>query len=316
MPHTADLTVLGLAAGEGTAAVVEEELGKGGARVRWLPDLEALVQAAARERGVALVVDLDAVASDVGSSVGTAAHLLRADFRTAPLPLVLLLPDGVPVDELLDLCSPADDVLAVADVPGRLYTRLAWAAHRAAELSPMAAMTGLPGLVRSRWELRRRMGGGEPFAYCRLDLTGLADYNRVHGHARGDQLVLALAGALRRVAVDLAPRPFVSHLYGDDFLLLCRPEQARPACRDAADMFEADTAVLYEPTERERRALEVVDRTGFVREAPLVAVSAGVATNEHRSFADEHQVVAVADEMLRFARQTPGSSIGVDRRRA
>lgn len=293
------------------AAAVAAELSADGYRVARVSDLQALRSAVARERSATAVVDL--VGS--GGDLGEVLRELRGDHRTARVPVLVLLPAPPTSGELLPLGGIADDFVVTPWTPGELCTRLAWVAGRSGDLSPMAALTGLPGPSRAREELTRRLSSGETFAYCRLDLDGFAAFNAVYGYDRGDQLILALAAALRRVTADLSEQPFVAHVDGDDFLLICAADQARPACRDIADMFEADSEQLYDEAERTRGALRVVDRRGQAHDVPFVTVSAGIATNEHRTFADPHQVADVSREMLAFAKRSSGSSIGVDRRK-
>lgn len=302
---------LSLVADDAVAAAVEREL-TAAWRVRRTADLPALRQAVARERPDVVLVD----AAELGEEPHRAAASLRADFRTAGLPLVAVVPATTSVAALLELGDVVDDFVSVPAPAGELGRRLAWSVRRNADVNPMAAFTGLPGLLRARQELLRRMTTGEVFAYCHLDLDGFAAFNQVYGYDRGDQLILALAATLRRVSADLAPEPFIGHVSGDDFVLICDADQARPACRDVADMFEADSLRLYDDAERARGALEVVDRRGHRHEVPLTTVSVGVATNEHRAFDSAHHVASIALEMLVFAKRSRGSSVGVDRRKA
>lgn len=308
--------VLALVADAATAAVVEAELADTW-RVRRTADLPALRQAVARERPDVVLVD----AAQLGEEPHRAAASLRADFRTAGLPLVAVVPAGTAEEVLLELGDVVDDFVSLPappnpPAPGELRRRLAWAVRRNADVNPMAAFTGLPGLLRARQELVRQMTIGEVFAYCHLDLDGFAAFNQVYGYDRGDQLILTLAATLRRVSADLSPEPFIGHVAGDDFIMICHAELARPACRDIADMFETDSVRLYDDAERARGALEIVDRRGHTHEVPLITVSVGVATNEHRVFASAHHVASIALEMLAFAKRSQGSSVGVDRRKA
>ncbi|HEX6445501.1 MAG TPA: diguanylate cyclase [Streptosporangiales bacterium] len=305
-------TVLCLVDDDAAAESVRRELAAVGVKVRRVDDVQQLVQEAGRDRSAALVID----GTDDHDGSLDRVRRVRGDFKLAGLPLVVLTPQELPVTVLASLGDVADDYLPVPWAPGALWTRLAWVALRNAELSPMAALTGLPGLMRLGQELDRWMASGEPFAYCRLDLDRFAAFNQAYGYPLGDELIQTVAATLRRIAADLSPAPFVAHLGGDDFVLLCSPDDARPACRDAADMFAADTLQHYTEADRRRGTFEVTDRRGVVSQVPLVTISAGVATNEYRSFTDRRQVAAVAGEMLAFAKRGETANIAVDRRRS
>ncbi|MBO0828005.1 MAG: diguanylate cyclase [Streptosporangiales bacterium] len=303
-------TVLCLVDDDVAAEAVHRELAAVGVRVRRVGDVQQLVQESARDRSTALVIDST---HDHGGGL-TRVRGVRGDFKLAGLPLVVLTPPELPVSFLAALGDVADDYLPMPWAPGALWTRLAWAALRNAEFSPMAALTGLPGLMRLGQELDRWMESDETFAYCRLDLDRFEAFNQAYGYPLGDELIQTLAATLRRVAADLSPAPFVAHLGGDDFVLLCARDDARPACRDAADMFATDTLQHYADADRERGTFELTDRRGVVSQVPLVTVSVGVATDEYRTYTDRRQVAAVAGEMLAFAKKGATANIAVDRR--
>jgi GGDEF domain-containing protein len=111
-------------------------------------------------------------------------------------------------------------------------------------------------------------------------------------------------------------RPFIGHVGGDDFVLICRPEQVEPMCRTIVQLFDAMVPGLHDTSDAARGFLEMVDRQGVLRRIPLVSVSIGVATNERRVFTDHREVVAIATEMKSVAKAEPGSAIAVDRRAA
>lgn len=305
------LTLLALVAGEDVTAALVADLGPAW-RVVAVSGLRAMRLAVARDRPDALLVDLDALPGQPRDTLAA----LRADLQTAALPLLLAVPADTSADRLVAYCDVVDDYLAKPWPTGAVSRRLRWLVRRNIELSAMTAFTGLPGLVRTRQDLAARLDAEAVFAYCLLDLDGFAAFNQVYGYDHGDQLLRVFAATIRRVAVDLRPAPFVGHVAGDDFVVTCAAEQARPACRDIADMFEADSAQLYDEVTRDRGTMQVTDRRGRVHDIPLVTVSAGVATNEHRHFDSAHQVRAVAAEMLAFAKRSQGSSVGVDRRKA
>jgi diguanylate cyclase (GGDEF)-like protein len=84
------------------------------------------------------------------------------------------------------------------------------------------ALTGLPNrtLLDERLEhalLRSERSGLAP-AILFLDLDGFKSVNDLHGHATGDELLIAVG---RRVAAMLRPSDTVARLSGDEFVVLC-----------------------------------------------------------------------------------------------
>ena len=111
--------------------------------------------------------------------------------------------------------------------------------------------------------------------------------NDVYGFGRGDEFISMLARCLHRavVAADLPPA-FLGHIGGDDFVVVCAPEQVRPITKRAVEDFERGADQLYDPEDVARGYLEVVDRRGNVQRPNLVSISVGVALSTARRYTD------------------------------
>ncbi|GIG58993.1 hypothetical protein Lfu02_33650 [Longispora fulva] len=194
---------------------------------------------------------------------------------------------------------------------------------RLRELREASPLTGLPGNTRIRREIARRIDGGAPFAVCYLDIDRFKSVNDAYGFVRGDELILLLAAVLR-VAVARAPdapKPardravFLGHVGGDDFVVICPPDQVRSLLTGVLREFGRRVPAVYDPEHAERGYLVSVDRRGVKHEWDLATLSVGVATTEYRRFRDPAEVVAVATEMKSVAKGEAGSHVAVDRRR-
>ncbi len=88
----------------------------------------------------------------------------------------------------------------------------------------------------------------------------------------------------------------------------------RPACEEIIEVF--DTLIPFQYTEEDRRAGYFLgrDRRGNILWVPLMTLSIGVVTNQHRSFTHTARVSELATEMKTFAKKLPGSVYAVDRR--
>ena len=150
---------------------------------------------------------------------------------------------------------------------------------------------------------------------CHVDLDEFKSFNDAYGFLRGDRLLLALSVCLQNAAGSAGEPPvFLGHVGGDDFILVCTPDQAEPLGQRVVASFDAEVRRHYDEDDLERGGLEVVDRRMELRRHPLVSVSIGIACSADID-RDHRAVVAAAAEMKSWAKTQPGSVVAVDRRR-
>ncbi|MDQ6648664.1 MAG: response regulator [Actinomycetota bacterium] len=240
---------------------------------------------------------------------------LRADPATANLPVIMLTAKSLSADKVVGLTAGADDYIIKPFDTLELVARVRSTLRRNAEMRAVSPLTGLPGNHRIDEEIAARVAVADPLAVCYLDLDNFKAFNDAYGFLRGDEVITLLASALQAAANEAGePMPFVGHVGGDDFVLLCDPHQAEPACRRVVEILDSKVPALHDARDAERGYLEVTDRRGDVRRYPLVSVSIGAAMSGRRTFSDHREVVAIATEMKTVAKSTRGSAIAVDRR--
>jgi len=239
---------------------------------------------------------------------------VRANPPTASLPVILLTDKGDPAEKVVGLTAGADDYVVKPFDTLELIARIAGTLRRTADIRALSPLTGLPGNHRIDVEVASRSASGSPYALCHVDLDEFKGFNDAYGFQRGDDLLLLLASCLQR-AVSRAghPVPFLGHLGGDDFVVVCTPEQAEPLCADAVREFDALSPYKYDPGDVARGYLEVLDRRGEMHHQSLASVSVGVAV-DRRGDRDFRAVVAAATEMKKVAKEQAGSHVAIDRR--
>ena len=239
---------------------------------------------------------------------------LRAQASTASVPVVMLTAKSLSADKVVGLTAGADDYIVKPFDTLELVARVRTTLRRTADIRAVSPLTGLPGNHRIDIEIASRAASGAPYSVCHVDLDEFKSFNDAYGFLRGDDLLLMLAAVLQGAASDAGtPLAFVGHVGGDDFVVVCAPEQAEPLCHQVVGDFDAAVAGHYDEADRERGYLEVTDRRGELRRHGLVSVSIGVAS--HRSGNRDHRaVVAAANEMKGVAKTQDGSVVAVDRR--
>ncbi|MFC7549859.1 response regulator [Plantactinospora sp. GCM10030261] len=243
---------------------------------------------------------------------------LRADPMTAVLPVIMLTARGMTADKVQGLTTGADDYLVKPFDTAELVARVISTLRRNKEFREVSPLTGLPGNSRIRREISDRVRGGVDYAVGYIDIDRFKSVNDRYGFVRGDEFISALARSLHRAVVSVAlPPAFLGHIGGDDFVIVCAPEQVRPLTERAVVDFERAADELYDPEDRERGYVELKDRRGNLQRAALVTLSIGVAlSTAERRFTDPLEVIAVASDMKSVAKGQPGSYVAVDRRRS
>jgi diguanylate cyclase (GGDEF)-like protein len=283
-----------------------QELEARGHRVDRAPGA-AVMDRAVLDRPDLLVLDGGAHCADV-------VRQLRADPLTAWLPVLVLSCDAHSATRALLLTSGADDVIGVPFDPLEVVARIEGVLRRFADIRSLSPLTGLPGNHRIEAEVASRAASGLPYAVCHFDLDEFKAFNDAYGFQRGDGLLLLLAACLQRAVLRAGEPPaFLGHVGGDDFVVVCLPEQAEPLATRALEEFGRLSPDHYDPADAARGHLRTTDRRGEVRATALVSVSVGIGL--HRGGAGDHRaVVATAGEMKGVAKREPGSFVAIDRR--
>jgi diguanylate cyclase (GGDEF)-like protein len=240
---------------------------------------------------------------------------LRANPLTASMPIIMLTARGLTVDKVLGLTAGADDYLVKPFDTLELVARVNSILRRNQEYREVSPLTGLPGNTRILREITERVRSGSDYAVGHVDIDRFKSVNDAYGFARGDEFISALARSVQRAVMEVGlPPAFLGHIGGDDFVIVCTPDQVRPLTERAVTDFESSADKLYDPVDAERGYLELTDRKGEVKRARLVTISIGVALSTNRRYSDPREVVAVASEMKTVAKTQPGSYVAVDRR--
>src|SRR6266705_1588973 len=227
---------------------------------------------------------------------------------------IVPVPDPADVEQRVLRSLPQ---LVVIDADGgpqglALCARLMTRTARDVAVNPS---TRLPGTTEIEREIRRRMENGELFAVCYADLDHFKEYNERYSYNDGDRVIYILSRILHDVVKGLlGNRGFIGHIGGDDFIFIIPFDAIPDVCGEVLEVF--DTLIPYQYNEQDRRAGYYFgkDRRGQLHRVPLMTLSIGIVTNQHRRFAHPAQVSELATEMKSYAKTQPGSVFVVDRR--
>jgi GGDEF domain-containing protein len=282
-----------------------------GLPVDTVPQAAAVEERVLRALPTLVVIDVDSA----GSEGLELCARLKGDPYTAIVPLAAVTNRHATDVVRRWFAAGADEVITPLFEPGEQAGRLDALVTRAERDVAVNPSTRLPGTTEIEREIRRRMELGELFAVCYADLDHFKEFNDRYSYYDGDRVIYLLSRILHDVVQGmLGKRGFVGHIGGDDFIVVIPIESIGEVCGEVLDVF--DTLVPYQYNEQDRRAGYYFgkDRRGQLHRVPLMTLSIGVVTNQHRRFAHPAQVSELATEMKSYAKTQAGSVFVVDRR--
>jgi GGDEF domain-containing protein len=258
-----------------------------------------------------VVIDADAP----GPAGLSLCSRLKSDSYSAIVPLAAIANRHTTAAVQAWFAAGADEVITPLFEPAEQASRLNGLLARTARDVAVNPSTRLPGTTEIDREIRRRMDAREVFAVCYADLDHFKEFNDRYSYYDGDRVINILSRILHDVVRGMVGQEgFVGHIGGDDFIVIIALDAISPVCGEILNVF--DTLIPYQYNEQDRRAGYYFgkDRRGQLHRVPLMTLSIGIVTNEHRRFAHPAQVSELATEMKSYAKTQTGSVFVIDRR--
>lgn len=271
--------------------------------------VEALVL---RGRGVMVFV---ADAADWPAPHGLLGRL-KGDPFTAIVPVTILTVRHDAEAVMAWYAAGADEVLSPLFGPAEQRARLDALLVRTERDVAVHPSTRLPGTTEIERAIRRHIEKDIPFAVCYADLDHFKEFNDRYSYYDGDRVIYLVSRILHDVVRGLlAADGFVGHIGGDDFIFLTPLDDFPRVCTEILEVFDELAPLQYSETDRRAGYFFGKDRRGQLHRVPLMTLSIGVVTNQHRRFTHPAEVSELATEMKSYAKSLPGSVFVADRRR-
>lgn len=174
-------------------------------------------------------------------------------------------------------------------------------------------LTLLPGNVPINEHIEHLLQSGKSFAVCYADLDNFKPFNDVYGYCKGDEAIQFTGKLLANVCDP--KHDFIGHIGGDDFILVMQSSDWELRCNRALSAFAQTSAVLFDNEHRAIGGYLTGDRHGRIVHHPLPTLSIGVTWVNPELFSSYHEVAEAASDSKKMAKQKPGNSLFIERRR-
>lgn len=295
-------------AGKPASAEIREFVERNYCQLAELSSASEVLARVSRAYPPALIID----ASEPSGPGIELCRRMKDEAFTAVVPLIMFVDNGDAAAAALE--AGADEVLTPLVSRRECDLRLELVLRRAERDVSVHPTTRLPGTVQIERDMAERIRGGKKFAVCYADLDHFKEFNDRYGYHHGDSVILLLSIILRDVVRAYSPGAFVGHIGGDDFIFSLPLADMKVCCETVVEVFDELIPYQYSLEDRERGSFIGKDRRGQTYEVPLMSLSIGVVTNEHRRLTHTAQISELATEMKAYAKTFPGSLYVVDRR--
>lgn len=243
-------------------------------------------------------------------------RLLKNDFITAFIPIITLVNKRQLRSQLLNIKQGVDDYLIKPPDPLDLRIRAEMAMRRSQYSFYATPLTGLPGGRIIEETVKDRLKDDEPFSFGYLDIDNFKSFNDTYGYLKGDRAIMQTAYMLYTTVNKFGNRnDFIGHIGGDDFVFITSPDQCKEICTKFVNMFNRLMPFHYSVEDRRRGFIVSKDRTGNIKNTPLMSVSIAIVNRGQSS--DLKNVIEINErvaEVKRYLKGFAGSKFMADRR--
>lgn len=242
---------------------------------------------------------------------------IKKDLLLRHLPIIMVTGKGDINDKVGGIDAGADDYVVKPFEPKELMARIRMILRHTERDLEANPLTRLPGNVSILKELSRRLEAKAHFAVCYLDLDKFKSYNDKYGFEHGDEVIRETARLLIRTTKEFGnPDDFIGHIGGDDFVIVTTLDKTDLLCQKIIVNFEELVPSFYNERDKKNGFILAKDRKGKEQKIPLISISIGVVTNEHRIITHVAQIGEIGAELKSYAKSLERSNYVKDHRKS
>lgn len=245
------------------------------------------------------------------------AKILKSDFVTSYIPIIILIEKRQIRKEILDIEQGIDDYLLKPPDPIDLEVRIEMALRRTEHQVHANSLTRLPGSRAIERFLNAKISEEKPLSFLYFDADNFKSYNDRYGYLKGDEVILQTARIITSAVKKFGnSNDFVGHVGGDDFVVITTPEKEEEISQNVISEFDRLIPYQYTEADRKLKYLMAKDRSGKIFKAPLMSISIAIVNNKNLKITNLVELIEVAFEIKKFLNSISGSKFLRNRRAA
>jgi DNA-binding response OmpR family regulator len=228
---------------------------------------------------------------------------IKGDVVLSRIPILMLTSLAGVDDRVAGLEAGADDYLPkpfdLRELTARVKA-LIRQSRRERDRNPITNLPSSQAIEDRLTDLLRRKQG---FTVLYMDVENFRTYADAYGYRRAEDVIGQTGNLILTQARAISdPPPFVGHVGGDDFIVICDTEHGEDLRKEIEMAFLSTVADFYEPEDRSRGFVSVSDGQGEVRRAQFMTPSIAVIAAGAGQFAtldDLALEIAIAKNRVR-----------------
>ena len=238
------------------------------------------------------------------------AQRVKGDVLLSRVPILMLTSLAGVENRVEGLEAGADDYLSKPFDLRELAARVKALIRQSRRERDRNPTTNLPGSQAIEDEVENLLVAKERFTLLYIDIENFRTYADVYGYRKADEVV-AHTGRLilQRCRAIADPPPFVGHLGGDDFMVICRGTQVETLREEIDEAFRASIPQLYTEEDIERGYITLSDESGELRRAQIMSASVATLVVEADEYKSTEDLAKVVTRVKHESRKHTGSGL-------
>ncbi len=240
---------------------------------------------------------------------------IRKDPELYSMGVLMLTALGEEPEVLHGLEQGADDYIVKPFKLERLVEKLGFLDGLLESVEVRNTITNLPGTDAMKREVNHRLARGIATAVCYIDISNYKAFCAAKPSDGQNQALQFLSKMLKGLIRSMGIyESFLSHMGGEHFVVLLNYEDFARFCSTLTETFDQQVKELYTAEEAVQGYVMARDRSGREGKYPLMALSVGVAHNEHRVYKSAKSMFETLAQLHQMAQSDGKSVVIVDRR--